>query len=97
MSITALPVLAAIVAGLTPRESAAVAVLVNTRGLTELIALNVGFSAGIISRQLFSVLVLMGLVTTAATSPLLSLIRLPATPARVPDHVPASQSAVDDA
>jgi Kef-type K+ transport system membrane component KefB len=85
-------------AGLTPPESATVAVLVNTRGLTELIALNVGLSAGIISRQLFSVLVLMALATTLATSPLLSLIRLPARPATVPDQVPTGQpsAAADD-
>jgi len=63
--------------GLSPRDSAGVAVLVNTRGLTELIALNVGFSAHIISQRLFTVLVLMALITTLATSPLLSLIRLP--------------------
>jgi K+:H+ antiporter len=63
--------------GLSPRDSAGVAVLVNTRGLTELIALNVGFSAHIISQRLFTVLVLMALITTLGTSPLLSLIRLP--------------------
>jgi Kef-type K+ transport system membrane component KefB len=60
--------------GLNPRDSATVAVLVNTRGLTELIALNVGLSAGLIDQRLFSVLVLMALITTAMTSPLLSLI-----------------------
>lgn len=86
-------------AGLTPRESATVAVLVNTRGLTELIALNVGLSAGIISRPLFSVLVIMALVTTMATAPLLSLIRLPAAAATVPDQVPMGQpsASADDA
>jgi K+:H+ antiporter len=61
--------------GLNLRDSATVAVLVNTRGLTELIALNVGLSAGLIDRRLFSVLVLMALITTAMTSPLLSLIQ----------------------
>jgi Kef-type K+ transport system membrane component KefB len=65
--------------GLGPREAATVAVLVNTRGLTELIALNVGLSAGLISQQVFSVLVLMALITTFMTAPLLALIRLPAT------------------
>jgi K+:H+ antiporter len=63
--------------GLSPRDSAGVAVLVNTRGLTELIVLNVGFSAHIINQRLFTVLVLMALITTLGTSPLLSLIRLP--------------------
>jgi Kef-type K+ transport system membrane component KefB len=60
--------------GLTPRESAGVAILVNTRGLTELIALDVGLTALIISKQLFSVLVLMALITTVATAPLLALV-----------------------
>ncbi len=61
-------------AQLPPRESATVAVLLNTRGLTELIALNVGLSAGLIHRDLFAVLVVMALLTTAMTGPLLSLV-----------------------
>jgi Kef-type K+ transport system membrane component KefB len=62
--------------GLRPRESAAIAALVNTRGLTELIALSVGLSDGIIGQRLFTVLVLMALITTLMTGPLLSLIRV---------------------
>jgi Kef-type K+ transport system membrane component KefB len=65
-------------AGLDPRESATVAALVNTRGLTELIALNVGLSAGLIDQKLFSVLVLMAIIMTVVTAPLLSLIGAPA-------------------
>jgi Kef-type K+ transport system membrane component KefB len=61
--------------GLQRRESATVAALVNTRGLTELIALNVGFQVGLINQQLFTVLVLMALLTTLMTGPLLSVIR----------------------
>jgi Kef-type K+ transport system membrane component KefB len=61
--------------GLSSRDSATIAALVNTRGLTELIALNVGLSDGIINKQLFTVLVLMALLTTLATGPLLSVIR----------------------
>jgi Kef-type K+ transport system membrane component KefB len=72
--------------GLPSRDSATVAVLVNTRGLTELIALNVGLSAGLIGQRLFSVLVLMALVTTLATAPLLSLIGVPTPQARVPER-----------
>jgi Kef-type K+ transport system membrane component KefB len=83
---------AARVGGLGPRDSAAVAVLVNTRGLTELIALNVGLSAGLIDQRLFSVLVLMALITTIMTSPLLSLIRVPAA-ALSADDSPISESA----
>jgi K+:H+ antiporter len=59
---------------LDPRQSAMIAALVNTRGLTELIALNVGLSAGIIHQRLFTILVLMALITTIATGPLLSAI-----------------------
>jgi Kef-type K+ transport system membrane component KefB len=56
------------------RQSATIAALVNTRGLTELIALNVGLSAGIIDQRLFTILVLMALITTIATGPLISAI-----------------------
>ncbi len=56
------------------QQSAMIAALVNTRGLTELIALNVGLSAGIIQQRLFTILVLMALITTMATGPLISLI-----------------------
>lgn len=49
----------------------------NTRVLTELIALNVGLTDLIIGKQLFSVLVLMAVITTVATAPLLTLIRVP--------------------
>jgi Kef-type K+ transport system membrane component KefB len=56
------------------RQSATVAALVNTRGLTELIALNVGLSAGIIDQRLFTILVLMALITTIATGPLITAI-----------------------
>ncbi len=62
-------------AGLEPRQSATVAALVNTRGLTELIALNVGLQAGLINQSLFTVLVLMALLTTLMTGWLLSVIR----------------------
>jgi Kef-type K+ transport system membrane component KefB len=66
--------------GLSARDSATIAALVNTRGLTELIALNVGLVDGIINPRLFTVLVLMALVTTFTTGPLLSVIR----PVRAP-------------
>lgn len=63
------------IGGLRRRDAATVAALVNTRGLTELLALNVGFNAGLISQQLFNILVLMAVVTTIMTAPLLRLIR----------------------
>ena len=51
-----------------------VGVLVNARGLMQLIALNVGLAAGIVSPALFTVLVLVALVTTVMTAPVLSWI-----------------------
>jgi Kef-type K+ transport system membrane component KefB len=60
--------------GMSWREAAAVGVLMNTRGLVELIILNVGLDLGILSPALFSVMVLMALVTTFMTSPLLRWI-----------------------
>jgi Kef-type K+ transport system membrane component KefB len=66
--------------GFLPRESATMAILVNTRGLTELIALNVGLTDGLISQRLFTVLVLMALITTLMTGPLLMLSQSPRTP-----------------
>jgi Kef-type K+ transport system membrane component KefB len=62
------------------RESSALGVLVNTRGLMELIVLNVGLELGVISQTLFTMMVLMALVTTIATTPLLRRILA------LPDH-----------
>ena len=45
----------------------------NTRGLVELIALNIGYDLGILSPRIFTMLVLMALVTTGMTGPLLGL------------------------
>jgi Kef-type K+ transport system membrane component KefB len=57
--------------GLDWRESSALGVLMNTRGLMELIVLNVGLDLGVISPTLFAMMVLMALVTTMATAPIL--------------------------
>ena len=56
------------------RFSVTVGVLMNTRGLVELIALNIGYSLGILSQPIFTVLVLMALLTTFCTAPLVYLI-----------------------
>jgi Kef-type K+ transport system membrane component KefB len=56
--------------GFTLRESAVIAVLMNTRGLVEFIVLNVGLDAGIVSARTYSVLIVMCLVDTFATYPL---------------------------
>jgi Kef-type K+ transport system membrane component KefB len=65
---------AARLAGLPRRDSATIGVLMNTRGLMELVVLNVGLDLGVISPALFAMLVIMALVTTFATSPMLSLL-----------------------
>ena len=57
--------------GVPPREAQALGWLVNTRGLTELVILNVGLSLGVISTTLFSIGVLMAITTTVMTGPLL--------------------------
>lgn len=55
------------------RESFQLGALMNTRGLMELIALNLGYELHILSQRLFSMLVLMALATTIMTGPLLTL------------------------
>jgi len=54
-------------------EAFALGALMNSRGLMELIALNIGYELGILSPAVFAIMVLMAIVTTFATSPLLSL------------------------
>lgn len=65
---------AARMTGLSWRDSSALGILMNTRGLVELIVLNLGLDLGVISPQLFTMLVIMALVTTFATAPILELI-----------------------
>jgi len=62
--------LAALAAGQGNRNALALGALMNARGLTELIIVNIGLSAGIIGPSLFSMLVLMAIVTTLMASPL---------------------------
>jgi Kef-type K+ transport system membrane component KefB/nucleotide-binding universal stress UspA family protein len=64
--------LAARISGLNRQDSSALGWLMNTRGLTELIVLNIGLSLGVITPLLFTMLVIMALVTTFMTSPLLA-------------------------
>lgn len=66
--------LAGRVAGLTNKAAWALGILMNTRGLMELIVLNIGLDLGVISPTLFAMLVLMAVVTTVATTPMLALI-----------------------
>ena len=66
-------------AGVSNRQAGALATLMNTRGLTELIILNVGLQNHVISPPLFTLLVVMAVATTAMTGPLLAH-RLPRAP-----------------
>ena len=78
---------AARMTGLSWRESAALGVLMNTRGLLELILLNIGLEIGVITPSVFTMMVIMALVTTIMATPLLQWI-YPA-----PRAVPASSKA----
>jgi len=60
--------------GLDWSMSTALGVLMNTRGLMELIVLNIGLSLGVISPKLFAMMVIMAVVTTVATAPILKLL-----------------------
>src|SRR5581483_4552455 len=65
--------LAARVTGTPWPEAFAMGALMNTRGLVELVALNLGYELGILPPAIFAMMVLMALLTTAATGPLLTL------------------------
>jgi Kef-type K+ transport system membrane component KefB len=65
--------LTARITGMSWRESLQLGALMNTRGLMELIALNIGYELEILSASLFTMLVVMALVTTLMTGPLVSL------------------------
>jgi Kef-type K+ transport system membrane component KefB len=67
--------LAARLSGSRWREAFSLGALMNTRGLMELIVLNLGYDLGILSARVFTMLVLMALLTTVATGPLLALTR----------------------
>jgi Kef-type K+ transport system membrane component KefB len=66
--------IAARLVGLRWRDASAIGVLMNTRGLMELIVLNVGLDLGVLTPRLFTMMVVMALVTTWITSPVLEWI-----------------------
>lgn len=66
--------IAARATGKTWREGTALGVLVNTRGLVELVLLNIGYEAGIITAPLFTMMVLMAITTTFMAAPLFDRI-----------------------
>jgi K+:H+ antiporter len=66
--------IAARLTGQSSREAAALGTLMNTRGLMELIVLNIGLDMGVISPRLFAMMVIMAIVTTMATTPVLHFL-----------------------
>ncbi|WP_204264442.1 cation:proton antiporter [Geodermatophilus normandii] len=56
------------------RQSTALATLMNTRGLTELVILNIGVQQGVLDGEMFTLMVIMALVTTGMATPLLNVI-----------------------
>jgi len=66
--------LAAKLVGQSWKDSLSIGILMNTRGLMQLIVLNIGYELGILSPEIFAMMVLMALVTTFMTGPALDLI-----------------------
>lgn len=66
--------IAAKITGQTWKDSLSIGALMNTRGLVELVVLNIGYDLGILSPQVFTMMVLMALITTFMTSPALNFI-----------------------
>jgi Kef-type K+ transport system membrane component KefB/nucleotide-binding universal stress UspA family protein len=65
--------------GLSNREAVSVGVLMNTKGLFELIVLNIGLGVHVIDQRLFSIFVVMALLTTLMTTPLINIVYPPYT------------------
>ncbi|GMV18516.1 MAG: cation/H(+) antiporter [Polyangiaceae bacterium] len=65
---------AARLTGSSWREAGAIGILMNTRGLMELVVVNIGLDLGVLSPTLFTMMVLMALVTTFITTPLLRIV-----------------------
>ncbi|TGL97508.1 sodium:proton antiporter [Leptospira barantonii] len=66
--------IAARLSGKNWKDSLAIGMLMNTRGLMELIVLNIGYDLGVLSEEIFSMMVLMALTTTVMTGPGLKLV-----------------------
>jgi K+:H+ antiporter len=71
------PIISAGRLGFSRRETMALGVLLNARGLVELVVLNIGMEIGLLPPELFAMLTLMALATTAMTSPLLRALGYP--------------------
>lgn len=66
--------LTAKIVGMTWKDSLTIGALMNTRGLMELIVLNIGFDLGVLTGEVFAMMVIMALATTFMTGPVLDLI-----------------------
>ena len=75
---------AAWMSGETPREALAIGALMNARGLMELIILNIGLERGVITPTLFTMMVVMTVVTTLMATPAFNLVRQHPPPAAPP-------------
>ncbi len=78
--------------GLSWRESSMLGILMNARGLMELIILNVALELGVINETIFAMMVIMALGTTFLTTPILALLQ----PAKKPQRGPTVASAEAD-
>jgi len=78
-------IFAARLTGQAWRSAVALGALLNTRGLVELIVLNIAYSAHVFSPTLFTMLVVMALVTTAMTSPILRWLKIGTTDSKPQD------------
>jgi Kef-type K+ transport system membrane component KefB len=74
------------------RDAVALGALLNTRGLVELVVLNIAYTVGVFTPTLFTMLVVMALVTTMLTTPFLSLLGIRGTAKKQPGSVPVSVS-----
>ena len=61
--------------GMSWPDSFSISILLNTRGLIELVVLNIGYDLGILSARIFAMMVLMALATTFMTAPILSFVK----------------------
>lgn len=66
--------IAARLVGESPKDSLIIGTLMNTRGLMELVALNIGYEMGVLPPKIFVILIIMALVTTFMTTPLLGIV-----------------------
>jgi len=67
--------LAARFVGESRRDSIIIGALINTRGLVELVVLNIGYDLGILTSEVFTMMVIMALITTCMTGPILNFMK----------------------